>query len=255
MLAIPSPMWMSCRFTCLLRISRDESSDDGHDPIQETKIKEKRETEREVWPTWEPRIRAPSSRKRVKLLVRLKLPVTHVPLGTFSCDPPAPPNRRMWRTALRNVSVSGRPPSPTPPKSRSDITTSLAGGDPRKNPAQLPGPAGAPPASAGPGCWGATAGAGLVAIWNARTARKDSRRRRGGVHAGRARWAAADPSPEAGFPVSMLDRRRRRRRRRRRSHACRGRRRRRRTRKNATVRARQPKGHTKVKKEREGRDY
>lgn len=88
--------------------------------------------------TWDPKITAPSSRNRVKLLVRLKLPVSHLPRGTFSWAPPLSTKRCMYFIAFRNVSVLDVSPSPTPPNSFIDITT-LLGGNSVKNPEQLLG--------------------------------------------------------------------------------------------------------------------
>lgn len=82
--------------------------------------------------TWEPRITAPSWRKSVKLLVRLKLPVNHLPRGTFNWDPPGCGCCCMYSTAFRNASVLDVVPSPTPPKSVIDITTFLLGASPEQ---------------------------------------------------------------------------------------------------------------------------
>lgn len=79
---------------------------------------------------------APSSRNKVKLLVRLKLPVSHLPLGTVSWDPPLSPKGCMNLTAFRNAAVFEVFPSPTPPKSLIDFICFLAGKVPKK-PAQL----------------------------------------------------------------------------------------------------------------------
>ncbi|TVU33313.1 hypothetical protein EJB05_25123, partial [Eragrostis curvula] len=66
---------------------------------------------------------APLARKSVMWLVRLKLPVSHVPAGTCSVVPP----RRRWcwmrYTALRNAHVFTVRPSPTPPNSVMDTTS------------------------------------------------------------------------------------------------------------------------------------
>lgn len=66
---------------------------------------------------------APLARKSVMWLVRLKLPVSHVPAGTNSV---VPPRRRwcwMWYTALRNAHVLSVRLSPTPPNWVMDTTS------------------------------------------------------------------------------------------------------------------------------------
>lgn len=56
-------------------------------------------------------------RKRVKWLVRLKLPVNHFPGGTISSAPPSDANWLSLLIADRKASVLDVLPSPTPPKS------------------------------------------------------------------------------------------------------------------------------------------
>lgn len=64
-------------------------------------------------------------RKRVKLLVRLKLPVTHLPAGTNSNPPPSDPNWLRWAIAFWNAFEFDVTPSLTPPKSSNDTLWAL----------------------------------------------------------------------------------------------------------------------------------
>lgn len=73
-------------------------------------------------------MRAPRSRKSVKLLVRLKLPESHVPSGTLSWAPPSAAKPSRCLTARRKAAVFDVFPSPTPPKSVIDITIRLGNG-------------------------------------------------------------------------------------------------------------------------------
>lgn len=82
---------------------------------------------------------APRSRKSVKLLVRLKVPESHVPFGTLSCAPPSAAKPSRCRTARRKASVFDVLPSPTPPKSVIDITIRFGDGSWLKNPEQVTG--------------------------------------------------------------------------------------------------------------------
>uniref|UniRef100_A0A0A9HRG0 Uncharacterized protein n=1 Tax=Arundo donax TaxID=35708 RepID=A0A0A9HRG0_ARUDO len=74
---------------------------------------------------------APACRKRVKRLVRLKLPVTHLPGGTSSLAPPSPPAALALScsaaTARRNAAVLDVAPSPTAPNSSTDAVTARIG--------------------------------------------------------------------------------------------------------------------------------
>lgn len=80
--------------------------------------------------TSEPMMTAPSSRNNVKLLVKLKLPVTHLPLGTFNWAPPFASKLFIFFIATEKAAVFDVTPSPTPPNSTIDIFNSLAGNDP-----------------------------------------------------------------------------------------------------------------------------
>ena len=100
--------------------------------FKQTKMQQKNQNQN----TCEPKITAPSSRNKVKLLVKLKLPVTHLPSGTFNRAPPLSPKRCTYLIAFRNASVLDVFPSPTPPKSLIDITAFLSGNSP-KNPTQV----------------------------------------------------------------------------------------------------------------------
>lgn len=82
---------------------------------------------------------APRWRKSVKLLVRLKLPESHVPIGTLSWAPPSAAKPSRCRTARRKASVFDVLPSPTPPKSVIDITFRFGNGSWLKNPEQVTG--------------------------------------------------------------------------------------------------------------------
>lgn len=75
--------------------------------------------------TWEARRTASLSRYRVKWLVKLKLPVSHFPAGTYSIEPPSDWNWLRWSTAVRKASVFNVLPSPTPPKSVNDAVCAL----------------------------------------------------------------------------------------------------------------------------------
>lgn len=71
--------------------------------------------------TWVARMTASRWRKRVKELVRLKGPVSHLPAATNSIPPPpSPANWARCATAAWNAFVLEVVPSPTPPKSFSD---------------------------------------------------------------------------------------------------------------------------------------
>ncbi|BAF08381.1 Os02g0256000 [Oryza sativa Japonica Group] len=99
--------------------------------VNDTTHHQEEERKRKTWP-WRWRgesetcvaLRtAPLARKRVMWLVRLKLPVSHVPAGTSSVVPP----RRRWcwmrYTALWNAHVFTVRPSPTPPNSAMDTVS------------------------------------------------------------------------------------------------------------------------------------
>lgn len=108
---------------------------------------------------------APSSRKRVRSLVRLKLPVTHLPAGTFSWAPPFPLNSPARLIALRKASVFDVLPSPTPPNSCIENTAFLAGPDSKK-PEQVSGPARSCWRAGRSGIWPAGAGGGPGLAWS-----------------------------------------------------------------------------------------
>ena len=72
--------------------------------------------------TWAPRITASLWTKRVKWLVRLKLPVSHFPGGTISCAPPSPATWLRFAMADLKALVFIVFPSPFAPKS---VSTAL----------------------------------------------------------------------------------------------------------------------------------
>ena len=67
--------------------------------------------------TWDARMIASLCRKRVKWLVRLKLPVSHFPGGTTSNAPPSDAYLLRLPIAYSKAFVLDVLPSPTPPKS------------------------------------------------------------------------------------------------------------------------------------------
>lgn len=78
-----------------------------------------------VFLTCEARRTASLWRKRVKWLVRLKLPVNHFPGGTKSWDPPHDEYWLRWLMAAWKAPVFDAVPSPTPPKSVNDAPWAL----------------------------------------------------------------------------------------------------------------------------------
>lgn len=68
-------------------------------------------------------ITAPLAKYRVMWLVRLKVPVSQTPGGTYSIVPPFLLKCSILYTAFRNGHVFSVRPSPTPPKSAMDIVS------------------------------------------------------------------------------------------------------------------------------------
>lgn len=75
----------------------------------------------------------------MKLLVRLKLPESHVPFGTLSWAPPSAAKPFRFATARRKASVFDVLPSPTPPNSVNDMTIRFGDGSWVKNPEHVTG--------------------------------------------------------------------------------------------------------------------